>query len=127
MQTVGVVARFQSAPRENHVQQVKRIFRYLKRTLDLGLWYPRGKYFSSTSYSNSNWAKCVGDRKRTNGCAYSLGNCLVSWLSKKWSSISLSTTEVEYVPTTTCCTQVIWMKRTLQDMHVFFKDLIPIL
>ena len=42
-QAVGMVARFQSTPKENHVQAVKRIFRYLKGTINLGLWYPRKK------------------------------------------------------------------------------------
>ena len=43
MQVVGLATWFQSAPKETHVQVVKMIFRYLKGTLDLGLWYPIGK------------------------------------------------------------------------------------
>jgi hypothetical protein len=42
MQAVGKVARFQEAPMETHVMEVKRIFKYLKRTKDYGLWYPKG-------------------------------------------------------------------------------------
>jgi hypothetical protein len=42
MQEVGIVARFQFAPKESHVHEIKRIFRYLKATLDYGLWYPKG-------------------------------------------------------------------------------------
>lgn len=45
MQAIGIVARFQSAPREAHVQVVKRIIRYLKGTLEFGLWYPKGEEF----------------------------------------------------------------------------------
>jgi hypothetical protein len=41
MQDVGLVARFQYAPKETHMKVVKRIFRYLKGTLDFGLWYPK--------------------------------------------------------------------------------------
>jgi hypothetical protein len=55
-----------------------------------------------------------------------LGECLVSWLSKKQSSISLSTVEAWYIATTTCCTQVLWMKQTLTDIHVEYDDPIPI-
>ena len=40
-QVVGMVARFQAGPKESHVHAVKRIFRYFKGTIDLGLWYPR--------------------------------------------------------------------------------------
>jgi hypothetical protein len=51
----------------------------------------------------------------------------VSWLSKKQSSISLSTTEEEYIATTTCCTQILWMKQTLQDIQVRYDEPILIL
>ena len=39
-QAVGIVTRFQDGPKESHVHTVKRIFRYLKGTIDHGLWYP---------------------------------------------------------------------------------------
>jgi hypothetical protein len=55
-----------------------------------------------------------------------LGECLVSWLSKKQSSISLSTAEEEYIAATTCCTQVLWMKQTLTDIQVEYDEPIPI-
>jgi hypothetical protein len=52
MQAVGVVAMFQSAPKGTHVQTVKRIFRYLKGTLEYRLWYPKGKEFTLTTYAD---------------------------------------------------------------------------
>jgi hypothetical protein len=55
-----------------------------------------------------------------------LGECLVSWLSKKQSSVSLSKTEAEYIATTSCCTQVLWMKQTLTDIQVEYDEPIPI-
>jgi hypothetical protein len=55
-----------------------------------------------------------------------LGECLLSWLRKKQSSISLSTTEEDYIAATTCCTQVLWMKQTLKDIQVEYDDPIPI-
>ena len=99
-QVVGMVARFQAAPKESHVQAVKRIFRYLKGTIDLGLWYPSKNTFSLKSYSKADWAGCVDDRKSTSGGAFFLGESLVSWISKKQTSITLSTTEAEYIAAT---------------------------
>ena len=87
MQVVGLVARFQYAPKETHMQESKRIFSYLKGTLDFGLWYPKGEDFTLTAYTNADWAGSVDDRKRTNGRAFFLGKCLVSWLSKNQPSI----------------------------------------
>ena len=72
--------------------------------MEFGLWYPRNDTFSFKSYSNVNWAGCMGDRKSTSDCALFLGNYLVSWLSKKQAFVSLSTTEVECIAVGECCT-----------------------
>jgi hypothetical protein len=93
MQAVGQVARFQATPKETHVMAVKRIFRYLKATKDYGLWYPKGNELSLVAYTDADWAGSIDDRRSTSGETFYLGECLVSWLSKKQSSISLSTTE----------------------------------
>lgn len=56
-----------------------------------------------------------------------LGNFLVSLVTKKHNSISLSTTEVKYIDATTRCTQIPWMKKTLKDIKVELNDHIPIM
>src|SRR5271156_5944418 len=127
MYAVGLVGRFQANPRESHLQEVKRIFRYLKGTTELGLWYPRGQELTLTAYTDADWAGDIDDRKSTSGGAFYIGECLVAWLSKKQSSISLSTAEAEYIAAAACCTQVLWMKQTLQDVHIQFEDPILIL
>jgi hypothetical protein len=101
MQAVGQVARFQAAPKESHVLSVKRIFRYLKETKEFGLWYPKGKNLSLIAYRDVDWACCIGDRRSTSGEVFYLGECLVSWLSKKQSSVSLSIAKEEYITATT--------------------------
>ena len=126
-QAIGKVVRFQAAPKETHIIAVKRIFRYLKGTLDFGLWYPKGNDLTLIAYSDTNWAGCVDDRKSISGTMFFLGSYLVSWSSKKQSSVSLSTIEAEYIAATTCCTQILWMKQTLQDIHVTCNEPIPIL
>jgi len=68
---------------EKHVIIVKRIFQYLKGTMDYGLWYPKGKDFTLIDFSYVVWIGCVDDRKSINGDAFYLGNNLVSWHSKK--------------------------------------------
>ena len=55
-----------------------------------------------------------------------MGNSLVAWLSKKKGSISLSTTEAEYIAAATYCTQVLWMIQTLADLEVKYTSPIPI-
>jgi hypothetical protein len=72
---------------------MKRIFIYLKGTIYFGLWYSKGKDLSLIAYTYANWVCCIDDRGSTSGATFYLGECLVYWLSKKQSSISLSTTE----------------------------------
>jgi hypothetical protein len=98
------VAQFQVAPKESHVLVVKRIFIYLKGTKEFGLWYPKGKDLSLIAYTYAYWEGCIDDRRSTNGVEFYFGECLVSWIRKKQSSISLSTVEAYYIATTTCCT-----------------------
>nr|GFA84067.1 uncharacterized mitochondrial protein AtMg00810-like [Tanacetum cinerariifolium] len=81
-------ARYQANPNEHHVSAVKRIFRYLKQTISLGLWYPKDSGFDLTAYSDIDHAGCHLDRKSTSGSVQFLGDKLVCWSSKKqnWTS-----------------------------------------
>ena len=76
-------ARFQADPRESHLIAIKRIFRYLKGTPNLGIWYPRDSGFELIGYSDADYAGCKIDRKSTTDTCQFLGNKLVSWFSKK--------------------------------------------
>jgi hypothetical protein len=88
MQEDGQVARFQVAPKKSHVLAVKKIFIYFKGTKEFGLWYPKGKDLSLIAYTDADWAGCIDDRRSTSGVRFYLGECLVSWLSKKQSSFN---------------------------------------
>jgi hypothetical protein len=90
------------------------------------LWYPRNQNLQLTAYSDADWENCVDERKSTSGGAFFQGDSLVAWLSKKQGSISLSTTEAEYIDVATCCTQVLWMIQTLADLEVKYTAPIPI-
>ena len=83
MHAVGMVERYQAAPKQSHLQDVKRIFVYLKETMIYGLWYPRNQNLQLTVYSDADWSNCVDKRKSTSGGAFFLGDSLVAWLSKK--------------------------------------------
>ena len=72
-------ARFQANPKESHLIAVKRIFRYLKGTQSLGLWYLKDTGFNLVSYSDVDYARCRVDRKSTSCSCQFLGQRLVSW------------------------------------------------
>ncbi|CAM8887426.1 unnamed protein product [Rhodiola kirilowii] len=119
--SVCLCARFQADPRETHVKAVKRILRYLKGTDDLCLFYPKGGDLRLMAYTDADYAGCKSDRKSTSGMAQFFGPCLISWGSKKQSSIALSTAEAEYIAATACCAQLLWIKQPLSDYGVHLE------
>ena len=83
MHAVFQAARFQASPKASHLLAVKRILRYLKGTIQYGLWYPKGNHLDQYAFTNDDQGGCVDDRKSISGATFYLGGCLVSWSSKK--------------------------------------------
>ncbi|GJW44150.1 retrovirus-related pol polyprotein from transposon TNT 1-94 [Tanacetum coccineum] len=106
-----VCAHYQARPMVKHLKEVKRIFRYLRQSYNMGIWYPKDSGFELIAYSDVDHAGCKDDCKSTSGGLQFLGEKLVSWSFKKQDCIAMSTAEVEYV----CCAQVIWMRTQLVD------------
>ena len=117
---VYLCARYQASPRTSHRQVVKRIFRYLKFTPEFGLWYSVDSSLVLVGFSDADFGGCRLDRKSTSGTCQFLGTSLVSWSSRKQASVALSSTEAEYVAAASCCSQILWMKQTLQDYGLSF-------
>ena len=101
--SVGLCVRFRSKPKESHLKAVKRIFRYLKHTPDLTLWYPRGCNLDLVGYAGADYAGFLVDKKSTSGMTHFLGPCLVSWATKKQHSVAMCTTKTKYVAAASCC------------------------
>jgi hypothetical protein len=112
---VCMCARFQASPRTSHRQAVKRIFRYLQSAPSLVLWYSSSSTLSLHGFSDADFAGCRVERKSTSGTSQFLGSSLVSWSSRKQSSIAQSTTKAEYVAAASCCSQLLWISYTLRD------------
>jgi hypothetical protein len=113
--SVCLCARFQASPRTSHRQAVKRIFRYLQSAPGLVLWYSSCSTLSLHGFSDADFAGCRVERKSTSGSCQFLGSSLVSWSSRKQSSVAQSTTESEYVAAASCCSQLLWISYTLRD------------
>nr|GEV22518.1 copia protein [Tanacetum cinerariifolium] len=110
---VCLCARYQAKPTEKHLQAVKRIFRYLKRYVNMGLWYSKDTDMSLTAYADVDHAGCQDTRRSTSGSAQFLGDKLVSWSSKKQKSTAISSTEAGYISLSGCCSQILWMRSQL--------------
>ncbi|GJY40785.1 hypothetical protein Tco_0428055 [Tanacetum coccineum] len=105
VQAVCYCARYQARPTEKHLKEVKRIFRYLRGTIHMGLWYPKGSGFELTAFSDADHAGCIDTRKSTSGGIQFLGDKLVSWMSKKQDCTAMSSAEAEYVALSASCAQ----------------------
>ncbi|GJU02820.1 hypothetical protein Tco_1113158 [Tanacetum coccineum] len=86
-------ARYQAKPTEKHLKEVKRIFRYLWGSVNMGLSYTKDSGFKLIRFSNADYAGCKDTFKSTSGGAQFLGEKLVSWSSKKQDCTALSATE----------------------------------
>ncbi|GJY16598.1 retrovirus-related pol polyprotein from transposon TNT 1-94 [Tanacetum coccineum] len=109
-----VCARYQARPTENHLKEVKRIFHYLKQTINMGLWYSKDSGFELIAYSDADHAWCNDDFKSTSGGIQFLGENLVSWLSKSQDCTTMSTAEAEYESLSACCAQEHVEKGTIE-------------
>ncbi|GKB73262.1 hypothetical protein Tco_0934674 [Tanacetum coccineum] len=110
-----ICARYQARPTEKHLKEVKRIFRYLRQSINMGLWYSKDSGFELIVYADADHARCHDDCKSTTRGIKFLGDKLVSWSSKKQDYTVMSTTEAKYVSLLACCAQVIWMRTQLLD------------
>ncbi|XP_050876494.1 uncharacterized mitochondrial protein AtMg00810-like [Lathyrus oleraceus] len=79
---VGVCARYQVEPKMSHINQVKRILKYINGTSDYGMLYSHGSNSILVGYCDADWAGNADDRKNTLGGCFFLGNNLISWFSK---------------------------------------------
>ncbi|GJW00968.1 retrovirus-related pol polyprotein from transposon TNT 1-94 [Tanacetum coccineum] len=79
---VCLCVRFQEALKTSHLEAVKRIFRYIKGTSHLGLWYPKGTGVETIVYANSDHVGDYSDRKSTSDVCTFMGCCLTSWFSR---------------------------------------------
>jgi len=120
---VGLCARFQTAPKESHYTAVKRIFRYLVGTTNVGLWYKKGPHFNLMAYCDVDYAGDKIERKSTSGACQLLGEALVSWCCGKQNIIALSTTEAEYISAANCCSQVLWIRNQLEDFSLRYANI----
>ncbi|XP_060670943.1 secreted RxLR effector protein 161-like [Ziziphus jujuba] len=93
---VGVVSRYMQSPKKPHLEAVRRILRYVKGTINLGLLYKRGEECKLVGYCDADYAGDHDTRRSTTGYIFSLGSGAISWCSKRQPTVSLSTTEAEY-------------------------------
>jgi hypothetical protein len=114
---VQQVCLFMHDPREPHLALLKRVLRYVKGTLSTGLHIGTGAITSLTAYSDADWAGCPDSRRSTSGYCVFLGDNLVSWSSKRQTTVSRSSAEAEYRAVAHAVAKTCWLRQLLQELH----------
>ena len=116
-QAVGAASRYCSQPNEAHLTAVKRILRYLKGTVNLGLKYEKSQSGTLTGYSDADWAGDLDDRHSTSGNLFLLAGGPITWLSKKQPTVALSTAEAEYMSLCSATQEAVWLRALLNEFN----------
>jgi hypothetical protein len=126
---VNQLSRFLSDPGHQHWIGGKRVLRYLKGTANMSLLYK--DYDGSQSskievFCDADRAGDVDDRKSTTGIVIKMNGCPIVWLSKKQSTVALSTAEAEYIAIASAVQEVIWINQYLSELKLIDKE-VPII
>nr|GEU94647.1 hypothetical protein [Tanacetum cinerariifolium] len=100
---ICMCARYQAGPTEKHVHAVKRIFRYLRGTVNRGLWYLKDSSVSLIAFADADHAGCQDTRRNTSGSVQFLEERLISWSSKRQKSAVIFSRKAEYIALSGCC------------------------
>jgi hypothetical protein len=96
---------------------LKRVLRYLKGTIDYGLHLLAAAKPQLVAYTDADWAGCPDTRRSTSGFCVFLGDALVSWSSKRQTTVSRSSAEAEYRGIANAVAECSWLRHLLDELH----------
>lgn len=103
-----------------HLTAAKRVLRYLNGSSSRGVLFKRSPAgLHLCAFSDSDWAGNSLDRRSSTGFIIFLGDNPISWVSKKQSTVSRSSTEAEYCALAMSAADLFWIRQLLKDLHVF--------
>lgn len=109
---VSLVSRFLDRAGEMHVTAVKRILKYLKGTMDYGIFPDlQANNLKFSAYSDADYAGDIVHRKSTSGSCFLLGKSIISWSSEMQRCTAQSTAESEYIAASEAARELVWLRR----------------
>ncbi|KAM2531947.1 hypothetical protein PS1_000623 [Malus domestica] len=116
--SVHILSQFMQQPRKPYLDAVHRLLRYLKGAPRQGLLFPSNGSLILIGYYDANWARCPITRRSVTGYCIFLGGVLMSWKTKKQSTVSRSSIEAEDRAMALATCELTWMKVLLADLRV---------
>uniref|UniRef100_A0A8D9B1F5 Copia protein n=1 Tax=Cacopsylla melanoneura TaxID=428564 RepID=A0A8D9B1F5_9HEMI len=128
--TINFFSKFQNNFTEEHWIHLKRVLRYLKETVDEKLVYQKTKDSNPEimCFADADWANDVDDRRSISGFVCKIYGSCVSWSTKKQPTVSLSSTEAEFISLCSTVCEALWLKKLVSEIEqitptvVIFED-----
>ncbi|KXJ72391.1 hypothetical protein RP20_CCG018186 [Aedes albopictus] len=123
---VNYFSQFQGCPTEQHWTFLKRVLRYVKGTIDVGLEY-QGKDSAPllVAFCDADWANDVADRRSVSGYLFKVYGCTTIWATRKQRTVSLSSTEADMVALCEATCEGVWIVRLLKELGLQIKAPVP--
>ena len=124
---VHILSQFMQSPRKSHLDVPFHVLRYLKSFFGQGLLFPSSNDLLIRAYCDADWTGDVEERRSTTGYVFFLGVGAISWNCRKQPTIALSTTEAEYMATSQCTKEAMWIRKLLEDVGYVQENAMPIM
>jgi hypothetical protein len=111
---VSIVSRYLDSPKKIHCDMVRRIFWYLRGSIENRLLY-HGKGMKLQGYVDSSYAN-LENFASLSGYGFVIDDSIISWTSTRQPVIALSSAEAEYIALTPAVQEVIWLKDLLNEL-----------
>ena len=115
--SVQQLSQFMSSPNDSHLKAAHRVLHYIKACPGRGLFFPADSSPTLRAFSDSDWAGCPDTRRSVTEFCTFLGSSLISWKSKKQTTISKSSTEAEYRALASTACEIQWLQFLLNELH----------
>ncbi|KAL2239042.1 UNVERIFIED_CONTAM: Retrovirus-related Pol polyprotein from transposon RE2 [Sesamum indicum] len=116
--SVQQLSQYLNQPCDSHWKAALHVVRYLKGCPAKGLYFPAASSFNLRAFCDADWASCLDSRRSLTGYCVFLGDALVSWKTKKQSTVSRSTAESEYRSLASTVCELRWISYILSDFNV---------
>jgi histone deacetylase 1/2 len=120
--SVNKVCQYLHAPTTEHWTTAKRILRYVRDTLIVGITFTKSPTTLLSAFSDTNWTGSLDDKRSTSGFSVFVGPNLVSWSARKQATMSRSSTEAEYKALENATAELIWVEALLGELGVKLKE-----
>lgn len=115
--SISILSRYHNCASNESYIALKRVLRYVKRTLNVTLIFKQKSNDVIVGYADADWGGNVIDRKSTSGYCLFVYGCIISWCSKKQNSVALSTAEAEYISLSLSISDVCWLRNLLLEIQ----------